>query len=238
MEVYVVNLIRAVDRRDAITKHLESLDQSFKLWPAVDGALLNDVDHDKFRREHPEYHHSRSSNSGINRWVGCTRSHQTLCQHIYDTWSGPVLVLEDDSVLEPAWAARVTHALSEQPTTELLLLGGYLVPRNDTPGVLKAAKARLTHAYLITTKEMAKDLAEVWLDESTELDEIWWKVMRKGTMFFLQPPVARQASGVSYITGFVDGVDPRAMCNGIPGLAAAYLQTTRKRVRNGPNHGV
>lgn len=224
MRTFVINLARAADRRISITEHLKERGVEFELWSAVDGRKLTDVDHTKFRQEHPTYHYSRASNAGINGWVGCTRSHQTLCQHIADTWNGPTLVLEDDARLNPDWLERTNRALEKYPHTELLLVGSSVDPRALEDQMVR--KPRLTHAYLINTVEMAQALATVWLDESTEGDEVWWKVMAKGTTLALQPPAAVQAGGVSYITGMTPmGAYPTSgKIGGIQGLARSLFK--------------
>lgn len=226
MRTFVINLERAIDRRASITEHLQARGVEFEFWKGVDGRTLTDVDHAKFRREHPTYHYSRSSNAGINGWVGCTRSHRELCQHISDTWDGPTLVLEDDARLHHNWLERTNQAVADFPSAELLLIGSHVWPRAKSTRVVK--KPRLMHAYLILTAEMAQALATIWLDESTEGDEVWWEVMKKGTTYALQPPGATQAGGMSYITGLtplgapLDSSSPKLP--GLPGLAQTLFQ--------------
>lgn len=228
MKIFVINLARAADRRKAMIDRLSELDLDFEWWLAVDGRQLTDVDHARFRREHPTYHHSRSSDEGHSGWVGCTRSHQRLCRHIQENWEGPVLVLEDDARLEPDWEARVDRAVEKFPNMELLLVGSHVYPQGRSD--MMVAKPRLTHAYLILTQEMAGKLADVWLDESTEADEIWWEVMKENTTYALQPPAAHQDSRMSYITGMMNGGTSRIALNppSLVDLAKVHLAQRRR----------
>lgn len=221
MRTFVINLARAKDRRKAITERLNKLELPFEIWPGVDGRLLRDVDHNRFRQEHPDYHYTRSSNEGINGWVGCTRSHQSLCQHIFDTWDGPVLVLEDDAVLDSDWEERSYSALEQHPDAEILLVGCHIWPKKDQTE--RVYRPRLMHAYLIVTKNAAKQLADVWLDESTEGDEVWWKIMNDTPTYALLPHAAHQAGGYSYITGVTSGRTSFPDNLGIVSMAQKHL---------------
>lgn len=196
---YVINLDRARERLRLITKRLDELGMTFTRWPAVDGSKLTDVDCNAFRRTHPNYIYARSTNDGIRGWTACVRSHRALAQHIYDTWTGPTLVLEDDCVLSDNWEERTTATLDALgDECELLLVGS---SQRQGTGYAQARNPRLQHAYLIVTRQMALDLATAWLDESTESDEVWWKVMQRGTTYCLTPPAAHQGGGMSFITG-------------------------------------
>lgn len=223
MRTFVINLARAADRRKAISERLDKLEIDFEIWPAVDGRMLNDVDNERFRREHPNYQPHRSSVEGHKAWVGCTRSHQTLCEHIFDTWDGPTLVLEDDAVLHENWEQRVSDAVDKFPEMELLLVGCHIWLLGR--GVTRVYHPRLTHAYIIQTRDMARRLANVWLDESTEGDEVWWKVMEQKTTYALQPPAATQERGISYITGQIGGSPGGVSLNpmGLVDLAKIHL---------------
>lgn len=207
-KVWVINLDRSPERLVRITRRLDALGVEFERWPAIDGKTLTDVNCEAFRSSHPVYHKDRLTDDGIRGWTACTRSHQTLLQHVVDTWTGPTLILEDDAVLREDWFERVEAAVNGLgDSCEMLLLGCYDVLSLGRGGALaygakKARRPRLMHAYLLLTKQMAQTLANAWLDETTEADEVWWRLMGpEKPVWCLTPLAAHQERIDSDITG-------------------------------------
>ena len=88
--VVVINLPRSADRRDYVAAHLGSLGIPYRLFAAVDGKALTDVQRARYGASLP---------AGA---IGCAESHLALLREIADGEDEFVCILEDDVELAPA----------------------------------------------------------------------------------------------------------------------------------------
>jgi hypothetical protein len=198
----VINLDRSSERLSRIASHLDKLGIEWERFSAVDGkATIGDdeYDFDGWREKHPNYSPPvRTTNEAIKGWLGCLRSHRGVAEMVASSWTGPVMVLEDDARLKRGWEESLEN-MREAVKPELSLLGNVYIPSSRNRWV-RAEHPRLCHAYVIEESQTAADLAECWMDESVECDEVWWKVTKRGRTYALTPSVAIQQYGVSEIT--------------------------------------
>lgn len=78
--------------------------------------------------------------------AGCFYAHLSL---LFATFTGPLLVLEDDAAFTPGFTAKL-HALNPPPGWDLLYLGGDHLTRPTPagPGLVKPGVMRRSHAYI------------------------------------------------------------------------------------------
>ncbi|MDR0534216.1 MAG: glycosyltransferase family 25 protein [Verrucomicrobiales bacterium] len=118
---FVVNMPSAADRREQITRQLNSLDYPFEFFPAVDGRALSaeeiEINYDRKRA-------LRESTGLTLPEIGCALSHIGIYRKMVDEGIGHALILEDDARLEPVVPAMVEklreHYVEGQPAVVLL----------------------------------------------------------------------------------------------------------------------
>ncbi len=109
MRVYVLNLVRATERRAKIERAATAVGATLDFIEAVDGRTLTDaerglVDHRRRRRISP---YLLSDNE-----IGCWLSHRRAMQTLLASGQSMAAILEDDVALMPAFP-RVLDALQE-----------------------------------------------------------------------------------------------------------------------------
>jgi glycosyl transferase family 25 len=110
MRVYVLNLVRATERRTRIERAAAAVGVKLDFIEAVDGRTLTDVerglvDHRRRRRISP---YLLSDNE-----IGCWLSHRRAMQALIASGESMAAILEDDVALMPAFP-RILDALQEQ----------------------------------------------------------------------------------------------------------------------------
>ncbi len=121
--VFVVNLERSPHRRAFILPYLESLGIQPRIFPAVDGRLLDRDELGRDGRYDDAYAHERFSRSLSMGEIACTLSHVELCRKIVADGLPVAVVLEDDITFIDGVADVVRKALANAPADwELLQL--------------------------------------------------------------------------------------------------------------------
>lgn len=92
IQVFVISLARAPDRRDAISTHLRELGLEFEIIEAVDGAHLSESECNSMLADGVTY---------IRGVIGCYLSHIRLYEKIIQDNIHVALILEDDARLNP-----------------------------------------------------------------------------------------------------------------------------------------
>jgi glycosyl transferase family 25 len=119
MKIFVINLERSPGRRRLMEKQLGALGLSYQIVEAVEGKALSEEEIDRYcdktaLRLHPAWL-SRGA-------IGCALSHLKAYQAIVDQNLPYGLVLEDDTVLEPALAAFLPLVAAHLHASEVLML--------------------------------------------------------------------------------------------------------------------
>ena len=136
MKVFVINLRRSAVRRELIEKQLTSQGVEFEIIEAVDGAdlapdyLAQVCDFEQLAKQ--PYH----MHNGV---YGCSLSHSHAYQRIIDQNLPHALVLEDDVVLRPDFAAALPELASAIQPEEVILL---FVQNSYMPIVLSEQQAQ------------------------------------------------------------------------------------------------
>ncbi len=97
MKIFVINLLRSVERRKHITEQLEKLHLEYEIFNAVDGTeltddfLKNNVDIDAFMKR-------PGSIRGRKGIIGCALSHKEIYKKIIQDGIQRALIIEDDII--------------------------------------------------------------------------------------------------------------------------------------------
>lgn len=100
MRAYVLHLMRADKRRENARALLKNCGVAGVIWPAVDGAAMEDADLRAHYRRHvfdPAYPHELRVGE-----LGCFASHRQIWADMQDNDDEAALILEDDAGIDPA----------------------------------------------------------------------------------------------------------------------------------------
>ena len=100
--VYVISLVRAQDRRHAISKHLQALGIRYKLIDAVDGREMSSDERSNVTAPGVILHPGA---------VGCYLSHLKAYEDIVRGQHPVALILEDDARLNPKFSSIIMRGL-------------------------------------------------------------------------------------------------------------------------------
>lgn len=105
MKIYVINLPSSVDRRENIRKQLDQQNVSYEIFQAVDGRGNPHPLFERYNdRRRKRYKRHRLSNTEL----GCYASHYLLWEWCVQSGE-PVIVMEDDVIISPQFAAAADH---------------------------------------------------------------------------------------------------------------------------------
>ena len=141
--IFVVSLLRAVERRARVRERLAGLD--FRFLDAVDKL---DLDRERLRAD-GIYDESRTPRAFRHRadmplgHVGCSLSHRKIYEQIVERGWRRVVILEDDAVPDAAALELLPAALGQLPEGWELCYLGYLGNVTVTP------RARLKRAVYV-----------------------------------------------------------------------------------------
>ena len=118
--IFVVSLVREMERRARMRKELEAWRLDFDFFDAVDGAeLAEDCYHHRMQEQWWRVMRGRRLSPGE---IGCFLSHYALWQHLVDTGTQHAIVLEDDAVLEDGFPVIIDAILKTYPDWDIVLL--------------------------------------------------------------------------------------------------------------------
>lgn len=206
--VYVINLARAKDRRENITKRLTDAGVDYEIVDAVDGGKLDfgklggRLRNDLCRKRY-------QTKMGVGT-TGCYLSHYNLWQRIANEKTPLALILEDDavwdddffdcvqSVINCEWRWNVVlfeWAGSKKPTAIRKVLtdfGGRKLVQLKRPGWC-------TCAYLLDL-DGAQKLVKAHYEIINSIDATWRDYWKSGVAFYcVHLPPANQSGEVSII---------------------------------------
>lgn len=109
MDIYVINLVRATERRQKMGEQFSALGVAFEFLEATDGRTLDQkyrdlVDHDRRKRitQYPL----------TDNEIGCWISHRRAMQKLIDSGKPMATIVEDDSIISPDFP-RVLDAIEK-----------------------------------------------------------------------------------------------------------------------------
>ncbi|KAK3567890.1 hypothetical protein QTP86_027309 [Hemibagrus guttatus] len=119
-EVYVINLLRRIDRKARILRTLDVLGIEVTLTNAVDGKALNSSQLQVLGIEMlPSYRDPYSSRELTKGEIGCFLSHYNIWKQVVERKQQQVLVLEDDVRFEPSFKSRLNTIMEDVQRTQL-----------------------------------------------------------------------------------------------------------------------
>lgn len=189
IDIYVISLKDAVERRENITKQFSAINREFEFLNAVDGRT---TPHPLFKKYSPKKSITYKGYELTPGELGCFASHYLLWEKCVEL-NKPIVVIEDDAELEECFSDTVNE-LNELEQYEYIRLfvngrkrpfihiGKFrshdVVEYNRGPGA--------TRAYYITPKAAKKFIAaaqEWYLAVDDYMDQFWVnKVPCRGIM--------------------------------------------------------
>jgi glycosyl transferase family 25 len=204
--VLLINLERSTQRRVQMEARLREVGLDHRILPAVDGAahqeaLRQTVDAPAFR-----WHTGRDALPGE---MGCYHSHLNAWQALLDSPHRFLLVLEDDMVFHPDFAAALSTALRGAEHWDMLKLAKIRAKQPISQGQLGdyqlnayIGAATGFGAYLIqraTAQRLLPHLLPIRAPIDRELEQVHRHDIRH---FGLEPfPAQPRDEGISTITG-------------------------------------
>jgi glycosyl transferase family 25 len=119
--IYVINLLRSVDRRLSMERRLRRLRLDAEFFPAFDGHQLNQSDILRMVENGDVEEGPRYPPFSVGT-LGCALSHRELWSHIERTSGGPTLILEDDAHLSNALRMALPKIADAMSPGEVVLL--------------------------------------------------------------------------------------------------------------------
>ena len=116
MDIYVISLIDAHERRAAITKQLDKLGLAFEFFDACTGADGYQPFFDGYNAATYQIHSRRDALPGE---IGCYASHLSLWQRCAQTGK-PIVIIEDDAILTEQLPAAL------QATEKIITTCGFI----------------------------------------------------------------------------------------------------------------
>ena len=156
MRTFVINLDRAIDRRNRITNLCKKLKMDFEIFTAIDGREL---DENVIKDNVYDY-----KNCFLTRGeIGCALSHIGVYREIINRRLPYALIIEDDAVLDSR-AIEFVREFKKRPKNGICLLTGdveYAKNKKMKLGKFKVfpvSKAVRATGYIITLKTAQKML--------------------------------------------------------------------------------
>ncbi|WP_349956214.1 glycosyltransferase family 25 protein [Rhizobium sp. ZPR3] len=182
MQVYLINIDRAVERLAEIQRQSDELGFRFERVDGVDGALIPrdqwiDVDHDRFQRRH-----GRTILPGE---YGCYRSHLLALQRFLTSGDQMAIIIEDDVALDTEFLARAIAAKEAAPAAGLIKLvnhrwNGFRALTRSTKGDIVGrclfGPQGSTACYLVTretAEKIVRSLAVMSLPWDVAVERGW-----------------------------------------------------------------
>lgn len=135
MNIFVISLERAKERREKIKSRLEELDLDFVIIDAVDGQLLPESEKTRFIKNPMGW---RDGEKFLPGEIGCLKSHIKAIETAKNLNLEDVIILEDDVILSDDFRKGVNFLMKIIPQTwQHIFLGGYIY-LNSAPVFLPA----------------------------------------------------------------------------------------------------
>ncbi|KAM9819562.1 procollagen galactosyltransferase 1-like isoform 1-T1 [Syngnathus typhle] len=182
-EVFMINLVRRVDRRERMLRTLHEMEISCKVIAAVDGKALNKSDIKSMGISmlpgYKDPYHGRPLTKGE---LGCFLSHYNIWKEIADRGLQTSLVIEDDLRFEVFFKRRLQALLQEVTTHkldwDLIYIGRKRMqvdhPEKSVPNVRNLVEADYSYwtlGYMLSLQGARKLLKAEPLKKMLPVDE-------------------------------------------------------------------
>lgn len=203
MNIIIISLARAKERREKITEQANNLKLGAFILDAVDGQSLSEEELNKTIHLPGGWRYGEKFMPGE---LGCTMSHINALKIAKDNNWPYVIVLEDDVTIAEDFEKRINFLMKILPSDwEHIYLSGK--PHNPPPAsslffahVVKNEAMQQTHSMII--RQIAYDkLIEKLSKFETATDDIYTHAIRTGllTSYTYYPFVTHANSDYSYI---------------------------------------
>ncbi|MGV3722833.1 MAG: glycosyltransferase family 25 protein [Actinomycetota bacterium] len=189
MEIFVVNLVRSLERRSSICRQLDALGLGYRLFEATDGGELSQEELSTLCETE-----ARAKYAFTPGQIGCAHTYRRIYQTMDDEQIDVALILEDDVELPPDLPALVQAVERNLRDDEIILLlglpaEGCRLSTLDTASILDRYQLRypMTPYQLVSTtafmlrRPVAARLADLMSPIRTCSD--WWGVLHSQGAF-------------------------------------------------------
>ncbi|WP_380183603.1 glycosyltransferase family 25 protein [Kalamiella sp. sgz302252] len=165
MRIFIINLERSVDRKNALTERCEQLGLQVEFIKAVDGRVFTKAEVEKLT--------AKINYAFLPGEIGCALSHQLIYKRMVEEKIDSALILEDDVTL-PDYLPELIQTVSlDKNKAEVLLLSRvnkyFKKPFKKLDGNLnihRTQSATTTHSYIINlpaATNLLRALFPVWM---------------------------------------------------------------------------
>jgi collagen beta-1,O-galactosyltransferase len=167
-EIYVINLIRRVDRLNEFKSRYPGDITKVKIFEAIDGKEIDNYELDDIEKKNLEEVLKNKKSVGT---TGCFSSHYRIWKQIVNnpllSPSSRILIYEDDAFFSDNYMDKLKN-IDRLKNFDILYIGGrfhpnYVESKKRIP-FDKSTEQRTTHAYIIT-KDGANKLLQIILNE-------------------------------------------------------------------------
>lgn len=195
MNIIVISLKRAVDRRENMVKQLKNLPYfETTILDAVDGKLLSEEEKNKKIHLPFGYRYGETFQPGE---IACTMSHIKALQLAKEHNWNNVIILEDDVVLAEDFPDRIRYMFDKLPKDwEHIYLSG--IPKNGpNPAIplfqiLPTGFMECTHS-MIVKKEAYDKIIDYLSKFETTTDDSYCELIKRGLKSFTCYPFCTYA---------------------------------------------
>ena len=203
MNIIVVSLARAKDRRERMKKQLEDLELGGIIIDAVDGQELSEEEKNKRLHLQGGYRYGELFQPGE---LGCTMSHINALKLAREKNWEHLIVLEDDIILAEDFKKRVKLLFSiVQNDWEHIYLSGTIRspwhnPNLNFPNTVPSINTECTHSMIIRDSAYNKVIDYLSLFETTT-DDSYNQMIKTGSLrsYTYYPFVTYAADDFTYI---------------------------------------
>lgn len=203
MNIIVISLNRAQERRKRIKEQLDSLDIDAVIMDAVDGESLSNEDKNKKLHLPGGYRYGELFKPGE---IGCTMSHINSLKIARENKWNYVIILEDDVVLAEDFEKRIKILFKFLPNNwEHVYLSG--IPKKEPslasmifPNIINSGFTECTHSMMINSSAYEKIINKLSKFETTT-DDIYCDLVMSNNLnsFTYYPFVTYANDGYTYI---------------------------------------
>jgi len=203
MNIIVISLKRAEERRKIMKHQLKQINQNSIIIDAVDGSLLSDEEKNKKLCLVDGYRFGELFKPGE---IACTMSHINAIKYAKEHNFNKVIVLEDDVILAEDFDKRINLLEKMLPKKwDHIYLSG--IPAPEPPfsitmfaSLQKSVFTQCTHSMLINSSAYDKIISKLSLFETTT-DDIYCDMVSKNELisYTLYPFVTYANDNYTYI---------------------------------------
>jgi glycosyl transferase, family 25 len=113
--VFVINLERSTHRREYMVNYLATYGLDARIFPAVDGSVLNVAEVQQRGIYNDAVSHQKFDRSLSKTEIACAMSHLNIYRKMVDENIPMAMILEDDAIFAPGAESRLCDALAEAP---------------------------------------------------------------------------------------------------------------------------